>query len=69
MAYSQLQLDALDAAIAQGATSVRFNGRVIEYRSLTEMIKLRDSMRLELGIVQPAAARSRVINITGGKGL
>lgn len=49
MAYTQEQLDDLEAAIAEGVTSVSSNGRQIAYRSMTDMLKLRDLMAQELG--------------------
>jgi len=69
MAYTQTQLDALETAIAQGALSVQFGERKITYHSLAEMTTLRNTMRSELGVSTPAAARGRIINIPTGKGL
>ncbi len=69
MAFSQSQLTALETAIAAGAMSVRIGNRQINYHSLDEMIRLRDTMRAELGVETPASSRSRIINITTGKGL
>ncbi|MGZ4953565.1 MAG: phage head-tail joining protein [Methylobacter sp.] len=69
MAFTQTQLNALEAAIAQGALSVQFGERRITYHSLDEMIRLRDTMRSELGVAKPAGSRSRIINIATGKGL
>jgi hypothetical protein len=50
MAYTQQQLEDLEAAIAEGVSSVSSNGRQVSYRSVADMIKLRDLMREELGI-------------------
>ena len=50
MAFTQEQLSELDAAIAEGVLTVRSNGREVTYRSLTEMMRLRDQMALELGV-------------------
>ena len=50
MAFTQQQYDDLEAAIAEGVTSVSSNGRQVAYRNLTDMLKLRDQMREELGI-------------------
>lgn len=69
MAFTQSQLNNLEQAIAEGVTSVRLNGRQVEYRSLKEMERLRDSMRAEIGVSASVNTRSRVINIAGGKGL
>jgi len=69
MAFSTDQLNKLEAAIAQGALTVRLNNRLITYHSLGEMIRLRDTMRAELGIAAPAATRSRFVTLATGKGL
>ena len=69
MAFTNDQLTALETAIAQGALSVRFNDRSITYNSYTEMIRLRDSMRSELGISTPSGNKNRFITIPTGKGL
>jgi len=69
MAFTQIQLDALESALAQGVLSVQYNDRRVTYHSLNEMIKLRNTMRAELGVAAPAASRSRIINIATGKGL
>lgn len=57
MAYTQQQLDDLEAAIAEGVTTVSSNGRQVSYRNLSDMLKLRDLMREELG--QVGAGRQR----------
>ena len=74
MAFNQAQFDALESAIAQGVLIVQYRGpngeqRHITYHSLPDMLRLRDSMRAELGISTPAPARSRFINPQTGKGL
>jgi len=48
MAWTQTQLDALEAAIAEGALSVQYADRRITYHSLAEMLRLRDQMRTDL---------------------
>ena len=50
MAYSLTQLETLEKAISSGATRVSYDGKSVEYRSLSEMILLRDTMRRELGL-------------------
>jgi hypothetical protein len=49
MAFTQQQYEDLVAAIAEGVTTVMSNGRRLEYRSLTEMMKLKSVMEEELG--------------------
>lgn len=41
MAFSQAQLDALDAAIASGTLRVTYDGKTVEYRSLAELMRAR----------------------------
>ena len=64
MAYTQEQLDDLEAAIAEGVTSVSSNGRHVTYRNLGEMLKLRDLMAQELGIAGTTADRIKILPIT-----
>lgn len=48
MAFTQAQLDALDKALGEGALVVKYEDKQIEYRSLDEMMRLRNTMRREL---------------------
>ena len=50
MAYTAEQLADLEASIAEGVSSVSSNGRQVSYRNLSDLLKLRDAMREELGI-------------------
>ena len=59
MAYTQAQLDKLEAAIAIGALRVESNGDMVIYRSLEEMIRVRDLMRAELGVSPSTQSRGR----------
>jgi hypothetical protein len=52
MAWTQAQLDALDEAIANGVLTVKYQDRTVTYRSLDEMLKLRETMRQELGLTE-----------------
>jgi len=69
MAFTTTQLSALETAIAQGALYVQFGERRITYHSLDEMIRLRNTMRSELGVASPVSSRSRIITLPTGKGL
>lgn len=42
MAWTQAQLDALDLALAQGALTVKYADKQVTYRSLDEMIRIRN---------------------------
>jgi hypothetical protein len=46
--FTQDQLTALDNAIASGALIVRYADKTVQYRSLTEMLTLRNLMKSEL---------------------
>lgn len=48
MAYTQVQLDALKCALAEGTKIVRYQDKWIEYRSFEEMKKIIDLMENEL---------------------
>ncbi len=52
MAYTQTQLDAIEAAIAEGALTVKYQDKSVTYRSLDEMIRIRNIMRESLGLVR-----------------
>lgn len=44
------RLEALEAAIAEGVTRVKYTDKEIEYRSLDDMLKARDLIRGKLGL-------------------
>ena len=56
MAWTQVDVDKLKAAIAQGATKVKFADREVTYRSLDEM---RETLRLLQADVDAAAGKVR----------
>lgn len=50
MAYTIEQYNALQAAIAEGALSVRYADKSVTYRSLDEMMRILKLMATELGL-------------------
>lgn len=48
--FTQQQYEALIFSIAQGVLVVRYDNKMTQYRSLEEMLKLKDLMEQELGI-------------------
>lgn len=48
--FTTAQYDALVDAIAKGITVVKYTDKVIEYRSLDEMLRLLDLMEKDLGL-------------------
>lgn len=55
--FTQEQLDALNAAIVQGALRVKYNDKEVEYRSLDDMLRLKGIMEADLGIGTTTAER------------
>lgn len=60
MAWTQSQLDALEAAIANGTTLVAYGDKRVQYRSLDEMIRIRDLIKKDLSSSTVTAESSRV---------
>lgn len=50
MSYTPAQYQALTAAIAQGALTVRYKDRTVTYRSLDEMLRIKRDMEHSLGL-------------------
>lgn len=50
MVYTQQQLDALEAAIAEGVLMVVYGNKTVTYRSLDDMLRIRGIMRDDLGL-------------------
>lgn len=48
--FSVARLEALEAAIADGVLTVSYTDKSITYRSLDDMMKIRDLMRRKLGL-------------------
>lgn len=48
--YTPEMLAALELAIAQGARDVYYGDKRVSYRSLEEMLQIRNVMRAELGM-------------------
>jgi len=67
MAWTQTDLDALNKAISNGVTSVRYADRSVQYRSLNEMLKIRSLMMDELGL--PGVAKEAMRKFSYSKGI
>lgn len=57
MAFTQSDLDTLEAAIATGTRSVRYGDKQVDYKTLDEMLRARNIMRAELGLISPASKK------------
>ena len=70
MAWNQAQLEALEAALMSGVTSVSYEGKSVTYRSIAEMLQLRGAMRRALGLDRGSsllvAAHDRGVTPTRG---
>lgn len=51
MAYSQSDLDALQASIAKGVRVAQMGGERVEFRTLAEMERLERKLQTALGLV------------------
>jgi hypothetical protein len=60
MAWTTAQLDALETAISNGSLSVEYGDKKVVYRSLDEMLKLREIMKRELYGSATSGEASRV---------
>ncbi len=67
MAFTQEQLNTLNAAIAEGALIVWYGDKRIEYRSLDQMIKIRNMMIEEINAAANKTKPSRYF-ISSSKG-
>ena len=59
-------LAALEKAIASGTQQVMYGDKLVMYKTLEEMLKARDLMRKELGLVE---GRRKIIRPEFSKGL
>ncbi len=55
--FTQTQLDALEEAISTGTYQVMYGNKMVTYRSLDEMLKLRDRMKKELGLISGSSSK------------
>lgn len=56
MAFTQTDLDAIDAAIASGELTVKSNGREVTYRSMDDLLKARST--IQAGIAASSTGRN-----------
>jgi hypothetical protein len=66
MAYTQTQLDALDEAIASGALEVWYDQKKVEYRSLADMLAIRNMMVNDIARAGAPVRRRRVASFQNG---
>lgn len=66
MAFTTSQYSALVAAITTGATEVNYGDKKVTYRSVNEMIRIKNMMEAELGINK---TKSKKVLTSFNKGL
>ena len=59
MAWTQADLESIEAAVVAGQRRVRLNGREVEYHSVGDMLKARDAIRNEVARQQNLQAGRR----------
>lgn len=59
MAWTQTELDVIEAAIASGTQTVSFADRTVTYRSIGELLKARDVVKAALDAASGDSQRDR----------
>ena len=62
MAWTQADIDAIDEAIASGASKVKYADKEVQYRSLAEMKSLRRDMADKVGGVKRRRRRVAIMS-------
>ena len=68
MAFSLAQLDAIENGIAAGVTTVSYEGKTASYRSLDEMLRIRDIIMRALGLAPMKSATVLIAHDRGTGG-
>lgn len=62
-----LRLEAIELAIASGATKVSYDGKTVDFGSLSDLRSIRDELRAQLGLTAGRVRRT-VATYRGGFG-
>jgi len=65
MAFSKAQLDAIEDAIASGATTVSYEGKTVTYASLDALLRVRNIIMRALGLAPQSSATVLVAHDRG----
>ena len=65
MAWTSTDLSTIETAIASGTLRVQFADRMVEYRSISELLKARDAMKTSL---ETTASTSRTSYVEHSRG-
>lgn len=69
MSFTSAHLAALDEAIASGATRVTYDGKTVEYRSLSELMAARATVQAQLTGGASSGLRVTHVNPVFSKGV
>lgn len=64
--WTQAQLDALIGAISQGVLEVEYSDKKVKFRSLDDMLRLKDLMEADLGIGKNLTERRTTTSVNKG---
>lgn len=67
MAFTQTQLDAIDAAIASGELTVSFGDRSVTYRSMSDLRRARELIKAEMQAAGTLPAVTRTSYASRGR--
>lgn len=67
MAFTQTQLDAIDAAIASGELTVSFGDRSVTYRSMSDLRRARELIKAEMQTAGTLPAVTRTSYASRGR--
>lgn len=60
--FTQEQYGALNKAIAQGTLTVQYSDKTVTYRSLDEMLRIRNLMAADLGLMSKPNGRKLAVH-------
>lgn len=63
--FTQGQLNAIEAAIASGTTTVSYEGKTVTYASLDTLLRIRNIIQTALGVVPQKSATVLVAHERG----
>jgi hypothetical protein len=66
MAWTQADLDALDKALKSGVLQVQRGDRLVKYRDLDEMLRVREMIRAELGLTETNGISVQTVGFSKG---
>lgn len=68
MAVSQSDIDALNAALANGERVVKSDGVLVEYRSIAELLSARNALVAQMAAESSVARPRQTVIVHGGRG-